>query len=60
MDKQNKYSGLFNAEMSSEEARYVLYSHTDGLSAEDRDLLWQAYLPVSDAILQRELSKSEM
>lgn len=57
MEQQNKFSELFNENMTSDEARYVLYSHTDGLSDEDRELLWQAYLPVSHAILHAELDQ---
>lgn len=57
MDEPNKFETLFSENMTSEEALYVLYSHTDGLSDEDLDLLWNAYLPVSHAILQAELDQ---
>ena len=57
MDNPNKYANLFSEDMTSEEALYTLYSHTDGLSEEERDLLWQAYLPVSHAILKAELDQ---
>lgn len=57
MSKPNKYSELFNEDMNYEEALYVFYSHTDGLSDDDLDLLKQAFLPVSQAILQAELEQ---
>ena len=60
MGKPNKYSALFDKNMTSEEARLVLSSNIDGLSDEDRELLWQAYFPVSHEILKAELNRDAM
>ena len=53
-NRKSKYADLFDESMSSIEARYVLYSHCDGLSKEERDELFAAYDPVREAILRRE------
>lgn len=56
MPEANKFAELFSDDMSADEARYVLYSHCDGLSDADLKELFGAYYPVSDAILERELA----
>ena len=53
----NKYQDLFNESMTYEEVLYTLYSHTDGLSDQELAVLWEAFLPVSNAILQAELDQ---
>lgn len=60
MGESNKYSALFNENMTSDEARFILYSNIDGLSDEEIELLWRAYSPVSRKILEAELKRNAM
>ena len=57
IENANKFSRLINENMTSDEARDILYSHADGLSSEGTELLWQAYLPVSQGMLKSKLDQ---
>lgn len=45
---------LFNEQMTSLEARHVLYSNVDGKSKEEKEKLFAAYKKVLPAIIERE------
>ncbi|NLJ19326.1 hypothetical protein [Globicatella sulfidifaciens] len=51
----NKYSRLFNENMSSMEARTILYATIDSCPADEREMLNQAYIPVARKIARKEL-----
>ncbi len=56
---ENKFDKLFNEEMTSLEARTVLFSLADHCTKEELVLLKVAYEKVSSKILKRELAFSE-
>lgn len=51
----NDYSDLFNENMTSLEARTVLFSSVEGKTKEEIDEIFAAYAPVSSAILKHEI-----
>lgn len=55
MGRENRFTNLFSTDMSSDEARYVLYSHCDGLTESELEELKEAYSPAADVIMSREL-----
>lgn len=51
----NRFSKMFNENMSFNECRTVLFTLAEGLSKDELKELFDAYNPVSDKALAREL-----
>lgn len=56
----NKYSQVFNENMSSVEAGYEFWRMIDLIPKEDRELLLEEFLRVSKSITRRETAENLM